>query len=1244
MLIALFAWINLHASSMSNDSTKLESIQKDIVECINSLNNRTDYNTDSYIMETVKTTKRLNVLANKYYDITNDSTVFIMSFMGELLTAIAYNNQKQIDSAYVHSLKANQLYEPYGKMVCATDSTKQWSMMVYGNDGICAIMRDWNVKQKNFKEAIRYGTIVTDSCKALNADFEVVKSLLKQGEIYEQIGNYKKSLEIQTEALDKRIACLNYDVFPYASQIYAGIFESIDKLAEKGKLLVNKESIEWVYSDSDFFNFLNNFVISHPLDFCEEEERNGKAFWVKSLFDKIIRMNEKFGQYNAIISIEEGYRDFIIRNYGKESTEYAEYLMKFSNLYNNYLNELDSDAEKEKYRNLAVEKEDQALETWNRYFEKNPISSTALEYQKFEREFALQNLKKQETSDEIIRLRNILSSYFEYMLHVYSLSMRTNNYEMAYNAISEVISFNENVLKETGDAPLYKMIGLVSIGRNDYINAEKYFNKAYSFAFEKKDTLNMAEANLWLFRLYKYPFNDQPKAKTKLSEAYKLVTGYSYHSIEKAKILEQMANFYNSIYDDVIAYGLLCLSQIEKQNCGLSLTDDDYLKKADFLTYGVLLDDSVLLSHIQEIAEKGITTKQVQKASEILGSTYTASLIDLEKGIHYFQKAAYIAHELNDYTREAINTAAIGEIYILKKKYDDAFVYMQKAEMINPRLKCPELLTLMAHVHNDSIVSIRLPLLYESTKTELKKNMLATNTEGREMMVRLMPYEVLKSMTFYYPQLPVCADVAYNSTLLYKGLLLNTQKTVSEYVANSNDNNLKELFNKLQIARSKEGQEESTFEKSAQSQIETSELELSILESLSKKKVLADLEITWNKVCDKLSKNDVAIEFVEISKLELFDRSAICYGALILRRGYKHPVFVELDSKDEIDKDITALLNSFHTGSRLTTTKWKTVSERLYKKIWGKLEDYIHPGENVYFSTDGLLHKTPIEFLSDCLGNYANEKYNMFRLSSTRELCKKSKEGISKVVLYGGLLYDAETKGEEVDSLDSFLYYVGSSTRSGWNYLPASEAEVDSISNLLSSNGISIIKRKGLDGTEESFKELSGLDFSIIHIATHGFYFPQKEVHYLDYFHSQIDISPMKRSGLMMTGGQTAWMGKKNIEQEHDGILTSDEISNMDLSKVGLVVLSACQTGLGDIDFGAEGVIGIQRAFKLAGAQSLLISLWKVDDVATSYMMQKFYSRMLSGDTKHNAFKIAQKEVRNKYPNPYYWAGFVMLD
>lgn len=1235
--------INLYAVPYSQDSAKIESIQKEMVECMNALNNRTNYNSDAFLKKTIRTAKRLDELANSYYSITKDSTVFALSFMGESLIAVQYNLHKMIDSAYIHSLKAIKLYEPYGRMICSSDSTGQWAINIFGNDGIYGIMRDWYVKQMRFAEAIRCGTIITDSCRAYNADFEVIRSYRKQGEIYEIVGDYKKSIELQIQALDMRLSLANYGESPLSSQIYMGILKTIQELAEKEKLLKNKESIEWIYSDPSFLPFLNDFMKSHPLDFCEEEEKNGKTYWVDLLIYTIIDFCEEWKQYNAVLSYEEGFGAYVIRNYGKESTKFAEYLMTYSNFYNNFSKELDSDIEKNKYRKIADEKENQAFKILEQHFEQNPIDVYASNYLKAEREFASQNQKKEETAEEEVRLHSILNSYIIYMHHLYSASIKERNFDLAYNAVSKIIDLEENVLRNPDPIP-YRNLGLLSILRKDLENAEKHYCKSYSLAYEKQDTLNMAEANLKLYKLYANPLNNLAKARKHLSDAYKLLTEYSFHSIKKAEILEEMADYYKSIQNDVIAYRLILLSQLEKRYCGQTLTDEDYLKEAGYMFGEQLLKDSVLFRHIQEVADKEIVSEQVQKASELLGLSYAASLTDFEKGIHYYQKAANIAHELKDSISEAKDIAEIGTIFFACKNYDNAFIYMQKAEKINSHLKFEILLPLMAHISNDSIVKNRLPFLFDETTKLLKKQMLSTNREGREMLVRLMPYDVLKSMTYYYPNLPICADIAYNSTLLYKGLLQNTQKTVSEYIANSNDKRLKEQFNELEIIRGKKELDEFTYEESIQNQIRTSELELSILENLSKKKVLADLEITWDDVRKKLGKKDVAIEFIEINKQECFDRSAFCYGALILRKDYKHPIFIELGSKEEIDKNIEALLHLINSGSRLSVSRWNMASEQLYKFIWGKLVDYINPMDNVYFSTDGLMHKTPIELLSDGTGNYANEKYNMFRLSSTREICKKKKEGIANVVLYGGLLYDVKPQGHEVDSLEAFQRYENSSIRSGWNYLPASETEVDSISKLLVSKGIQVTKRKGLDGTEESFKELSGQVFSILHIATHGFYFPQNEVRYLDFFQSQIDISPMKRSGLMMTAGQNAWLGIDNIEQEHDGILTSEEIASVDLSNVGMVVLSACQTGLGDIDTGAEGVYGIQRAFKLAGVQSLLMSLWKVDDNATSYMMREFYSSMLSGETKHNAFKIAQEKVRNKYPNPFYWAGFIMLD
>ena len=113
-------------------------------------------------------------------------------------------------------------------------------------------------------------------------------------------------------------------------------------------------------------------------------------------------------------------------------------------------------------------------------------------------------------------------------------------------------------------------------------------------------------------------------------------------------------------------------------------------------------------------------------------------------------------------------------------------------------------------------------------------------------------------------------------------------------------------------------------------------------------------------------------------------------------------------------------------------------------------------------------------------------------------------------------------------------------------------------------------------------------------------------------------------------------------EGVQDGILTAKEISQLDLRDTDLVVLSACETGRGEIT--SEGVFGLQRAFKMAGVQTLVMSLWKVDDNATSLMMQTFYEHLLSGMSKREAFNLAQAAVRAKYSEPYYWAGFVMLD
>lgn len=136
---------------------------------------------------------------------------------------------------------------------------------------------------------------------------------------------------------------------------------------------------------------------------------------------------------------------------------------------------------------------------------------------------------------------------------------------------------------------------------------------------------------------------------------------------------------------------------------------------------------------------------------------------------------------------------------------------------------------------------------------------------------------------------------------------------------------------------------------------------------------------------------------------------------------------------------------------------------------------------------------------------------------------------------------------------------------------------------------------------------------------------------------------PLIRSGLIFSGANKAWANPKyKVDSTDDGILTALEVANLDLKEAKLVVMSACETGLGDINT-SEGIFGLQRAFKLAGAKNIIMSLWKVPDTQTKELMKLFYQNCFNGLSVSDALRKAQMEMSKKYP-PYYWAAFKLLE
>ena len=316
--------------------------------------------------------------------------------------------------------------------------------------------------------------------------------------------------------------------------------------------------------------------------------------------------------------------------------------------------------------------------------------------------------------------------------------------------------------------------------------------------------------------------------------------------------------------------------------------------------------------------------------------------------------------------------------------------------------------------------------------------------------------------------------------------------------------------------------------------------------------------------------------------------------------------------------------------------------------------------KNIYFSADRKLHHIGIEYALQEDGRIINNNYNIYRLSSTRLLAEANeKNRVKNAVLYGGLQYDLEPEQLIAESRNG-EYHADKTSRSagelthlryGVKYLPGTKQEIEDIYKRFTSKKNQCDTITGIAGTEESFKQLASKNVGIIHLATHGYYWSEEDaeernyVSFLSNTYNKLrnfEDRALLRSGLFFSGANIGLSGEDLPDDVEDGVLTAQELSAMNLGNVDMVVMSACQSGLGETS--GEGVFGLQRGFKLAGANTLLMSLWKVDDEATKILMTEFYKNYLSGKTKRESLLLAQEILRKTHPEPEYWAGFILLD
>ena len=474
---------------------------------------------------------------------------------------------------------------------------------------------------------------------------------------------------------------------------------------------------------------------------------------------------------------------------------------------------------------------------------------------------------------------------------------------------------------------------------------------------------------------------------------------------------------------------------------------------------------------------------------------------------------------------------------------------------------------------------------------------------------------------------PSYNDILYDILLTSKGFLLKAETAEYNNVFGSGDSQLIDLYKSTHSGDKADLQETDKYMALYRSHKFKSELENS----------------SWKTVSAALSRSDIAIEFFHYETEDI--ESGKQYGALILKAGWKTPKFVHLCSSSNLER----VLKSKHRAY--------SIDGLLYGLIWEPISKELKGVNSIYYAPQGLLHTINLDAITNEKGVPMFKTYSMHRLSTTVNIKGGNISPIKKSYVYGGLVYDTDDetmlqehrKFNEIDNANAGLSWVADSTssRHGWAYLPNSKTETDLITNLLVASKIEVVKYSGVEGTEESFKAISGTCPGHIHLATHGFY-----LHYsytdstamADNYEKQIasSLNPLIRSGLILSNGGRAWKGEPIPTGIEDGILQADEIASINLSGTSLLVLSACETALGDIS--SDGVYGLQRAFKMAGVETIIMSLWEVDDKATALFMSFFYKALTSGKKKHEAFVSAQNQLREKYSDPYYWAAFIMLD
>jgi CHAT domain-containing protein/Tfp pilus assembly protein PilF len=500
-----------------------------------------------------------------------------------------------------------------------------------------------------------------------------------------------------------------------------------------------------------------------------------------------------------------------------------------------------------------------------------------------------------------------------------------------------------------------------------------------------------------------------------------------------------------------------------------------------------------------------------------------------------------------------------------------------------------------------------------------------------------------------YAAIPELIGSMYNYSLATKSLVFNyTNQLKSKILQHGNKELLKEYVaweNKKQLL--------ATYYNFSKQQLATNNINLPALESevnLMEKnivlqsaafKIARDVRnITWKDIQAKLKENEAAVQMLRVKLYNNVWTDSIVYVALILtKETVDKPIMVVLKNGNKLEK-------KYYNGF-FNAIQFDQVTDLYYTVFWKEIDQHILNKTTVYVSPAGVYNKISLPALKLPDGSYLLEKRNIQIVPVMRSIAAYAPSNVrqsDKAFLFGHPNYNYTLPADTAvtRSVEAVQPLADELRGTELADLPGTKIEVDNISGILNAYGIPVNTYTGNNASETEIKKL--VNPSVLHIATHGYFIKNAEIEEAGTGTTATNYkeNPWLRSGILLAGSNYTLNNQSSGNPLDDGILTAYEAMQLNLDRTDLVILSACETGLGEV-MNSEGVIGLQRSFMLAGADNMLMSLWQVNDEGTQSLMSNFYKYWVVDRNSGIALRRAQLDLMKTHPSPYYWAPFVYI-